>query len=189
VDNTKITVIKGELRTGSVYFDVWDKMTSVIGGNVYNKNNVFNGTFRGGNYREGNFEGTYENGILYLDNFTWGKTAKWEFKGKPVFVFNNRQFAVDGQVLLIPGPDKKTPKYNDITSLINGIKSGEYMKDFLALTSAEMKFKRGLGPKPVLLSPSVRKNKRQVGITQDDIDAPTNDWDDDDGSLQDSGFE
>jgi hypothetical protein len=186
VDNTKITVIKGELRTGSVYFDVWDKMTSVIGGNIFNKNSTFNGTFKGGNYREGTFDGIYENGILYLDNFTWGKNAKWEFKGKPVFVFNNRQFAIDGQVLLIPGPDKKTPKYHDISSLINGIKSGEYMKDFLALTSAEMKYKRGLGPKPVLLNPSICKNKRQVGITQDDIDADTDDWDDDDGSLQDS---
>ena len=186
VDNTKITVIKGELRTGSVYFDVWDKITSVVGGNVFNKNNVFNGLFKGGNYREGNFDGVYENGILYLDNFTWGKNAKWEFKGKPIFVFQNKQFAIDGQVLLIPGPDKKTPKYNDIASLIADIKSGEYLKDFLALTSAEMRYKRGLGPKPVLLNPSIRKNKRQVGITQDDIDATTNDWDDDDGSLQDS---
>jgi hypothetical protein len=186
VDNTKISVIKGELRTGTVYFDEWDKITAVIGGNVFNKNNVFNGTFKGGNFREGTFDGTYENGILYLDNFTWGKNAKWEFKGKPIFVLNNRQFAIDGQVLLIPGPDKKTPKYNDIATLIAGIKSGEYMKDYLALTSAEMKYKRGLGPKPVLLSPSLRKNKRQVGITQDDIDADTDDWDDDDGSLQDS---
>jgi hypothetical protein len=186
VDNTKITLIAGELRTGSVYFDVWDKATSVIGGNIYNKNNVFNGIFKGGNFREGNFDGTYENGILYLDNFIWGKNAKWEFRGKPVFMFKNQQFAIDGQVLLIPGADKKTPKYNDIKSLIDGIKSGEYMKDFLALTSAEMKFKRGLGPKPVLLSPSVRKNKRQVGITQDDIDADTDDWSDDDGSQQES---
>jgi hypothetical protein len=186
VDNTKITVLKGELRTGSVYFDVWDKITSVVGGNVFNKNNVFNGIFKGGNYREGNFEGVYENGILYLDNFTWGKNAKWEFKGKPIFVYQNKQFAIDGQVLLIPGPDKKTPKYNDIASLIAGIKSGEYMKDFLALTSAEMKYKRGIGPKPVLLNPSTRKNKRQVGITQDDIDADTDDWDDDDGSQQES---
>jgi hypothetical protein len=186
VDNTKITLIKGELRTGSVYFDIWDKMTSIIGGNVYNPNNTFNGVFKGGNYREGTFEGTYENGILYLDHFYWGKNAKWELKGKPVFVLNNRQFAVDGKVLLIPGPDKKTPKYNDIISLINGIKTGEYTKDFLALVSAEMKFKRGLGPKPVLLSPSVRKNKRNVDISQDDIDADTDDWDDADGSLQDS---
>jgi len=186
VDNTKIMVIKGELRTGTVFFDVWDKITSVIGGNVCNKNNVFNGIFKGGNYREGNFEGVYENGILYLDNFVWGKNAKWEFKGKPVFMLKNQQFAIDGRVLLIPGSDNKTPKYNDILSLINGIKSGDYMKDFLALTSAEMKYKRGLGPKPVLLNPSVRKNKRQVGITQDDIDADTDDWDDDDGSLQDS---
>jgi hypothetical protein len=186
VDNTKITVIKGELRTGSVFFDVWDKITSVIGGNVYNKNNVFNGIFKGGNYREGTFDGVYENGILYLDNFTWGKNAKWEFKGKPTFVFKNQQFAIDGRVLLIPGPDKKTPKYNDIQALMDGIKSGEYMKDFLTLTSAEMKYKRGLGPKPVLLSISTRKNKRQVGISQDDIDADTDDWDDDDGSQQES---
>lgn len=186
VDNTKITLIKGELRTGTVYFDVWDKYTSVIGGNVFNKNNVFTGFFKGGNYREGTFEGVYENGILYLDNFVWGENAKWEFKGKPVFMFKNQQFAVDGQVLLIPGPDKKTPKYNDILSLINGIKSGEYMKDFLALKSAEMKYKRGIGPKPVLLNPSIRKNKRQVGITQDDIDLETDDWDDDDGAQQES---
>jgi hypothetical protein len=186
VDNTKITVVKGELRTGSVYFDVWDRITSVIGGNVYNKNNVFNGVFKGGNYREGTFDGVYENGILYLDNFTWGKNAKWEFRGKPAFVFQNKQFAIDGQVLLIPGPDKKTPKYDTITALINGIKSGEYIKDFLALTAAAMRYKRNIGPPPVLLNPSVRKNKRQVGITQDDIDIDTDDWDDDDGSQQES---
>jgi hypothetical protein len=188
VDNTKMTLIKGELRTGSVYFDHWDKVTSVIGGNVYNKNNHFEGTFKGGNFREGNFEGTYENGILYLDNFVWGKNAKWGFKGKPAFVFGGKQFITDGQVLLIPGPDKKTPKYHDMATLIAGIKSGEYMKDHLNLDAAERKFKRGLGPKPELLALSARRNKRQVGITQADIDADTDEWSDDDGSSAQESF-
>jgi hypothetical protein len=121
-----------------------------------------------------------------LDDFTWGKNAKWEFRGKPVFMFKNRQFAIDARMLLIPGPDKKTPKYYDIETLVAGIKSGEYMKDFLALASAELKFKQGRGPKPVLLSLSARKTKRNVGITQADVDAETSDWDDDDGSQQES---
>jgi hypothetical protein len=186
VDQTKIAVITGDLRTGSVYFDVWEKHTSVIGGNVYNKNNIFNGIFLGGNYREGTFDGVFKKGILYLDNFTWGKNAKWEFAGRPVFVYNNRQFDIDGDVLLIPGDDKKTPKYNDIPTLINSIKSGEYAKDFRDLKIAMMKYKRGMGPPPELLSFVTRKNKRQVGITQDDINTDTDDWDDDDGSQRES---
>jgi hypothetical protein len=184
-DDTKLTLIAGELRTGNVYFDVWDKTTSVIGGNVFGKNNDFQGTLRGGNYREGNFNGTYERGILYLDDITWGKTASYAAKDKPVFVFQGKQVVLNGDVMLLPDITGKSPKYNTIDQIIAGIKSGGYFKDFMELQQAIQKYKTGKGPKPVLLNPvSLRKNKRNVGITQADID--TDDWDDDDGSIQDS---
>jgi hypothetical protein len=187
VNNLEITLIKGELRTGNVYFDIWDKITSVIGGNVLGKNNDFLGTLRGGNYREGNFHGTYEKGVLYLDNMIWGKNANYAAKDKPVFVFKGKQVILSGDVLLLPDKTGKAPKYGSIDQIIAGIKSGEYYKDMLSLRQAISAYKLGKGTKPVLLNPaSIRKNKRNVGITQADIDTVTNDWDDDDGSLQDS---
>lgn len=187
IDNTKITLIKGELRTGNVYFDVWEKGTSIIGGNVYGKNNDFMGIFKGGNYREGNFNGTYEKGTLYIDNMIWGKNAVYDAKDKPTFVFQGKQVVLNGDVMLLPDKTGKIPKYNTIDQIILGIKSGEYFKDFMTLQQAIRNYKAGKGPKPNLLNPvSIRKNKRNVGITQADIDTDTDDWDDDDGSLQDS---
>jgi hypothetical protein len=186
-DDTKLTLIKGELRTGNVYFDVWDKITSVIGGNIFNKNNEFNGTLKGGNYREGNFNGTYEKGILYLDDVTWGKNTDYASKDKPAFVFKGKQVVLNGDVMLLPDKTGKSPKYGDTDQIIAGIKSGEYFKDFVNLQQAIRAYKAGKGAKPVLLTPaSIRKNKINVGITQADIDTNTNDWDDDDDSLQDS---
>jgi hypothetical protein len=186
-DDTKLTLIKGELRTGNVYFDIWDKITSVIGGNVLNKNNEFNGTLKGGNYREGNFNGTYEKGALYLDDMIWGKNANYAAKGGPVFVFKGNQVMLNGDVMLLPDKTGKAPKYGTIDQIITGVKSGEYYKDFTALQRAIRTYKAGKGPKPVLLNPaSIQRNKINVGITQADRDADTNDWDDNDGSLQDS---
>jgi hypothetical protein len=185
-DNTKLTLVKGELRTGSVYFDIWDKITSVVGGNIFNKNNDFNGTLNGGNYREGNFNGTYKKGTLYLDDMTWGKNADYAAKDKPAFVFKGKQVVLNGDVMRLPDETGKAPKYGDIDQIITGIKSGEYYKDFTALQQAIRAYKAGKGPKPILLGVSARKSKRNMGITQADIDADTDDWDDDDGSLQDS---
>jgi hypothetical protein len=186
-NNTKLIVIKGELRTGNVYFDTWDKITSVIGGNIFNKGNEFNGIFKSGNYREGKFKGTYEGGILYLDDIIWDKNAVYAVKGKPTFVYQGKQVVLNGDILLLPDASGKKSKYETIDQIIKGIKSGEYFKDFIALQQAIRTYKAGKGPKPVLLNPSlVSKSKRNVGITQADRDADTNDWDDDDGSLQDS---
>jgi hypothetical protein len=186
-DDTKLTLLKGELRTGNVYFDIWDKITSVIGGNVFNKNNEFNGTLKGGNYREGSFNGTYEKGVLYLDDVTWGKNANYAAKDKPVFVFKGNQIVPSGDIMLLPDKTGKAPKYGTIDQLITGIKSGEYYKDFMNLQQTARAYKAGKGPRPVLLNPlSIRKNKRNVGVTQADRDAHTDDWDDNDGSLQDS---
>jgi hypothetical protein len=187
IDNTKITLIRGELRTGSVYFDVWEKRTSMVGGNVYGKNNDFEGILKGGNYREGNFNGIYEKGILYLDDTVWGKNAVYAAKDKPVFVFQNKQVVLNGEMMLLPDKTGKTPKYNTIDQIISGIKTGEYFKDFLDLQQAIRNYKAGKGPKLNLLNPdSIRKNKRNVGITQADIDTDTDDWDDNDDSLQES---
>jgi hypothetical protein len=186
-DDTKLTLISGELRTGNACFDVWEKTTSVIGGNVFGKNNDFQGTLRGGNYREGNFNGTYEKGILYLDDITWGKTATYAAKDKPVFVFQGKQVVLNGDIMLLPDKTGRAPKYNAIDQIISGIRSGEYFKDFRELQQAVQQYKTGKGPKPVLLAPaSLRIKKRNVGITQADIDADTDDWDDDDGPIQDS---
>jgi hypothetical protein len=186
-DDTKLTLIKGELRTGNVYFDVWDTITSVIGGNIFNKNNEFNGYLKGGNYREGNFNGTYEKGILYLDDMIWGKYANYAAKDKPVFVFKGKQVVLSVDVMLLPDKTGKAPKYGTIDQIITGIKSGEYYKDLMALQQVIRAYKAGKGPRPLLLNPAtVQRNKRNVGITQADIDTDTDDWDDDDGSLQDS---
>jgi hypothetical protein len=185
--DTKLTLIKGELRTGDVYFDVWDKITSVIGGNVFNKNNEFNGTLKGGNYREGNFKGTYEQGVLYLDDITWDKNAVSATKYKPIFIFKGSRIIPNNDILQFPDKTGKVPKYNTIDRIIAGIKSGEYHKDLLTVQQAIYAYKIGKGPKPGLQNlAAIQRNKLDVGVTQADRDVDTDDWDDNDGSLQDS---
>ena len=187
VDDNKIVLSGGELRTGNVYFDVYEKNTSVIGGNIFNEFCDFQGILKGGNFREGNFNGTYEKGMLYLDKLNWGKDAVYKGTSRPIFTYKTNQIVIDGDVLRLPDASGKKAKYDTIHAIIAGIKSGAYFKDLLALKQAIQNYKTGQGKRPKLLDPAVtKKTKRDVGITQADINKDTDDWDDDDGSLQDS---
>lgn len=187
VSDTKIQVNTGTLRLGDVWFDKWSFMASVKGGNVYNKNNVFEGIFKGGNYREGNFKGTFKGGILYIDDLVWDKNAKWESAGQIAFIYKKQQFTVPDVILRYTAGKGKI-KYDSIEKIVNAIKSGEYMKDIIAIKKSQFLYKRGLADDPertILAKQSARVFKRNVGITQADIDAgtDTDEWDDDDAST------
>lgn len=189
VRSTMIEVISGTLRLGDVYFDKWAKGTEVKGGNIYSpqgSKNIFFGTLSGGNYREGIFNGEFKGGILYLDKLIWEPSAKfiWDENSKIAFVYKGKQTKIDNKMLYYNG-GKGSPKYNHIQKLIPAVKSGEYLRDVIAVSKASLLYKQGKGPHPSLLfAPKIAKSL--VAISQADIDTSlaADDWSDDDGFTE-----